>query len=112
MFEIVKPCQICKSYVLKPKININFDLKKTADNIEKYSFEILAFTGSMLSLKRECKVNIYNSGKIAIITKGRPIALLVASSRIKIPVVPIINSTGIAFSPNVYFKRIPPLLII
>ena len=69
MFEIVKPCQSCKSYILKPKISINFDLKKTADNIEKYSFEILAFTGSMLSLKRECKVNIYNSGKIAIITK-------------------------------------------
>ena len=69
MFEIVKPCQSCKSYILKPKTNINFDLKKTADNIEKYSFEILAFTGSMLSLKRECKVNIYNSGKIAIITK-------------------------------------------
>tara|TARA_B000000477_G_C5971635_1_gene176645 strand:+ start:22 stop:294 length:273 start_codon:yes stop_codon:yes gene_type:complete len=69
VFEIVKPCQSCKSYILKPKISINFDLKKTADNIEKYSFEILAFTGSMLSLKRECKVNIYNSGKIAIITK-------------------------------------------
>jgi len=69
VFEIVKPCQSCKSYILKPKININFDLKKTADNIEKYSFEILAFTGSMLSLKRECKVNIYSSGKIAIITK-------------------------------------------
>ena len=69
MFEIVKPCQSCKSYILKPKISINFDLKKTADNIEKYSFRILTFTGSMLSLKRECKVNIYNSGKIAIITK-------------------------------------------
>ena len=69
MFEIVKPCQNCKSYILKPKISINFDLKKTADNIEKYSFRILTFTGSMLSLKRECKVNIYNSGKIAIITK-------------------------------------------
>ncbi|MFL2940815.1 MAG: hypothetical protein ACJZ4D_02975 [Candidatus Poseidoniales archaeon] len=69
MFEIVKPCQNCKSYILKPKISINFDLKKTADNIEKYSFRILTFTGSMLSLKRECKINIYNSGKIAIITK-------------------------------------------
>jgi len=69
VFEIVKPCQSCKSYILKPKISIIFDLKKTADDIEKYSFEILAFTGSMLSLKRECKVNIYNSGKIAIITK-------------------------------------------
>ena len=27
-------------------------------------------------------------------------------------VVPIINSTGIAYWPNEYFKRMPPLLII
>ena len=29
----------------------------------------MAFTGSMLSLKKDCKINIYASGKIAIITK-------------------------------------------
>ena len=69
MFEIVKPCQNCKSYILKPKKKITFDLNKLVKIIEDYSFEILAFTGSMLSLKKECKINIYNSGKIAIITK-------------------------------------------
>ncbi len=69
MFEIVKPCQNCKSYILKPKKKINFDLNKLVKIIEDYSFEILAFTGSMLSIKKECKINIYNSGKVAIISK-------------------------------------------
>ena len=52
-----------------------------------------------------------NSKKqIAIITKGIPITLLVASSNIKIPHIPIINSMGIIiFSANVIFKRMPPL---
>ena len=69
MFEIVKPCQNCKSYILKPKEKITFDLNKLVKIIEDYSFEILAFTGSMLSIKKECKINIYNSGKVAIISK-------------------------------------------
>ena len=69
MFEIVKPCQNCKSYILKPKKKITFDLNKLVKIIEDYSFEILAFTGSMLSIKKECKINIYNSGKVAIISK-------------------------------------------
>ena len=69
MFEIVKPCQNCKSYILKPKKKITLDLNKLVKIIEDYSFEILAFTGSMLSIKKECKINIYNSGKVAIISK-------------------------------------------
>ena len=69
MFEIIKPCQSCKSYVLKPKEKIQFNLKDLAKNIEELSFEILAFTGSMLSLRKKCKINIYNSGKITVITK-------------------------------------------
>ena len=27
------------------------------------------WSGSMLSIKKECKINIYNSGKVAIISK-------------------------------------------
>ena len=52
-----------------------------------------------------------NSKKqIAMITKGRPIALLVASKRIKIPIAPIISSTG-TLNPNISLtKSIPPLL--
>ena len=68
MFELVKPCQNCKSYILKPKNKSTFELDEIVKKIENFSFEILAFTGSMLSLKKDCKVNIYASGKIAIIT--------------------------------------------
>ena len=35
-----------------------------------------------------------NKKHIAIITKGKPIALLVASKRIRIPQLPIISSAG------------------
>ena len=52
-----------------------------------------------------------NSKKqIAMITKGRPISLLVASKSIKIPIAPMINSTGTLY-PNISLtKRMPPLL--
>jgi len=69
VFEIIKPCQSCKSYILKPKEKVQFNLKDLVKNIEELSFEILAFTGSMLSLRKKCKINIYNSGKITVITK-------------------------------------------
>ena len=69
MLEIVKPCQRCNSFVLKPKEEVNLDLEYIAVEIEKYSYETLAFTGSMLSIKKEWKVNIYSSGKIVIMTK-------------------------------------------
>ena len=69
MFEILKPCQNCKSFVLKPKKKISINLEKISEEIGEKSYEILAFTGSMLSVKKECKINIYNSGKIAIMTK-------------------------------------------
>ena len=69
MFEIIKTCQNCKSYILKPKEQITFDLDGIVKKIDSSSFEILTFTGSMLSIKKECKINIYNSGKIVIITK-------------------------------------------
>ena len=69
MFEIIKPCQNCKSYVLKPKKKVELNLKDIVKNIEELSIEVLAFTGSMLSLRKKCKINIYNSGKIVVITK-------------------------------------------
>ena len=69
MFEIIKPCQSCKSYVLNPKEKVQINLKDLVKNIEELSFEILAFTGSMLSIRKKCKINIYNSGKIVVITK-------------------------------------------
>ncbi len=69
MFQILKPCQNCKSFILKPKKKIKLNLERIKKELEKFSYEILAFTGSMLSLKKDCRINIYNSGKIAIITK-------------------------------------------
>lgn len=69
MFEIKKPCQNCKSYVLKPKKKVDLNLENIVENIKELSFEVLAFTGSMLSLRKKCKINIYNSGKIVVITK-------------------------------------------
>ena len=69
MFEIKKPCQNCKSYVLKPKEKVELNLENIVENIKELSFEVLAFTGSMLSLRKKCKINIYNSGKIVVITK-------------------------------------------
>ena len=69
MFEIKKPCQNCKSYVLKPKKKVELNLENIVENIKELSFEVLAFTGSMLSLRKKCKINIYNSGKIVVITK-------------------------------------------
>lgn len=69
MFEIIKPCQNCKSYVLKPKKKVELNLENIVENIKELSFEVLAFTGSMLSLRKKCKINIYNSGKIVVITK-------------------------------------------
>ena len=68
MFEIKKPCQSCKSYILKPKKS-TIKFEKYGENIKEPSFEVLAFTGSMLSLRKKCKINIYNSGKIVVITK-------------------------------------------
>jgi len=69
VFQILKPCQNCKSFILKPKKKIKLNLERIKKELEKFSYEILAFTGSMLSLKKDCRINIYNSGKIAIITK-------------------------------------------
>ena len=44
-----------------------------------------------------------------MITKGKPIARLVASNKINIPVAPIISSTG-TLKPKISFtKRMPPL---
>tara|TARA_B100001113_G_scaffold163581_1_gene133836 strand:- start:923 stop:1195 length:273 start_codon:yes stop_codon:yes gene_type:complete len=69
VFNILKPCQNCKSFILKPKKEMNLNLEKISEIIETLSFEILAFTGSMLSVRKDCKINIYHSGKIAIMTK-------------------------------------------
>ena len=69
MFNILKSCQNCKSFILKPKKEMNLNLEQISEKMENFSFEILAFTGSMLSVKKDCKINIYHSGKMAVMTK-------------------------------------------
>ena len=48
---------------------MNLNLEQISEKMENFSFEVLAFTGSMLSVRKDCKINIYHSGKIAIMTK-------------------------------------------
>ncbi len=48
---------------------MNLNLEQISEKIENFSFEVLAFTGSMLSVKKDCKINIYHSGKMAVMTK-------------------------------------------
>ena len=48
---------------------MNLNLEQISEKLENFSFEILAFTGSMLSVKKDCKINIYHSGKMAVMTK-------------------------------------------
>ena len=51
------------------KVPIGISRKHRSPHFEELSIEVLAFTGSMLSLRKKCKINIYNSGKIIVITK-------------------------------------------
>jgi TATA-box binding protein (TBP) (component of TFIID and TFIIIB) len=48
---------------------MNLNLEQISEKLENFSFEVLAFTGSMLSVKKDCKINIYHSGKMAVMTK-------------------------------------------
>ena len=70
MFEVVKPCNSCKSYVLMPKGKLKLDLENLKNILEKRHFKTKAYTGSLLSTEKGCKINIYISGKIIIITRN------------------------------------------
>ena len=70
MFNVVKPCKSCKSYVLIPKKKLNLDLEYLKNLLETLQFKTKAYTGSLLSTEKGCKINIYISGKIVIITRN------------------------------------------
>ena len=70
MFEVVKPCKSCKSYILMPKEKLKLNLEKLKRILEKLQFKTKAYTGSLLSTEKGCKINIYLSGKIVIITRN------------------------------------------
>jgi hypothetical protein len=70
VFEIIKPCLNCKSFILKPKKELKLNLEKIIEVIKEKGFIVKVYTGSLLSIFKECKINIYSSGKIVVITKN------------------------------------------
>jgi len=70
VFEIIKPCLNCKSFILKPKKELKLNLEKIIEVIKENEFIVKVYTGSLLSIFKECKINIYSSGKIVVITKN------------------------------------------
>ncbi len=75
MFDIVKPCESCKSHVLTPKDKIKIDLERLKLKLENLEFRTKAYTGTLLSTEKECKINIYVSGKVVIITRDEELVL-------------------------------------
>ena len=69
MFEIIRPCLNCNSFILKPKMNLKLNLEDIIETIQEKKFIVKVYTGSLLSIFKECKINIYSSGKVVIITK-------------------------------------------
>tara|TARA_B100002051_G_C16433842_1_gene485557 strand:- start:141 stop:425 length:285 start_codon:yes stop_codon:yes gene_type:complete len=75
VFTVEKPCKSCKSYVLVPKNKLKLNLNGLRLSFEELGFKIVAYTGTLLSVRKNCKVNIYVSGKIVIITKDKKEAM-------------------------------------
>ena len=75
MFNIVKPCKSCKSYVLIPKAKLKLNLEELKITLESLEFKTKAYTGNLLSTEKKCKINIYVSGKIVIITREEELVL-------------------------------------
>ena len=70
MFDVVKPCQSCKSFVLRPKKKISINFDELQNELNKRNFRTIVYTGSLLSVEKDCKINIYNSGKIVVVTRN------------------------------------------
>ncbi len=56
-----------------PKKEIKLNLEEIIETIKESGFAVKAYTGSLLSLFKKCKINIYSSGKIVVITKDKEI---------------------------------------
>ena len=84
MFTIEKPCKSCKSYVLIPKNKFKLNLEELKLSFEELGFKIMAYTGTLLSIQKKCKINVYVSGKIVVITKNEEEAMEIELSLIHI----------------------------
>ena len=69
MFNIIKPCKACSSFVLIPKIEKKIELGVLKEKLEKEKYLVNTYTGSLISTEKKCKINIYSSGKTIIKTK-------------------------------------------
>ena len=58
-----------------PKDKVKIDLESLKLKLETLKFKTKAYTGTLLSTEKECKINIYVSGKIAIITRDEELVL-------------------------------------
>ena len=58
-----------------PKDKLKLDLEELKTTLENLEFKTKAYTGTLLSIEKECKTNIYVSGKVAIITRDKELAL-------------------------------------
>ena len=56
-----------------PKEKFELDLEKLKNVLEINKFKTKAYTGTLLSVEKECKINIYTSGKGGVFTPGIPI---------------------------------------
>ena len=70
MFSVVKTCQKCTSFVLVPNKELEIKLEELKNQLERKMFKSIAYTGPVLSVEKQCKINIYKSGKIVIFTKN------------------------------------------
>jgi len=75
VFNIIKPCKSCKSYVLVPKDKLKLNLEELKIKLESLEFKTKAYTGTLLSTEKKCKINIYVSGKIVIVTRKEELVL-------------------------------------
>ena len=52
-----------------PKEKFRLDLEKLKCVLETKEFRTKAYTGTLLSIEKKCKINIYASGKIVVLTR-------------------------------------------
>ena len=58
-----------------PKEKFRLDLEKIKFVLETKEFKTKAYTGTLLSIEKKCKINIYVSGKIVVLTREEDDAL-------------------------------------
>jgi len=70
VFNRLKSCQNCTSFVLTPKKEIKINMEELKEKLETHMFKPRAYTGTVLSVEKKCKINIYKSGKVVVFTKN------------------------------------------